>query len=328
MQIVLNKLQFYAYHGALAQENVVGAMYEIDLVLHFEDSDVKEALWHDQLTGTVNYAEVYDLVKREMTQPSALLEHVAARIVRTLLRSFRLIRKVQIAVRKCVPPISGFVGTGVEVRYEGERELRIWDFDGTLADTAPSIIATMQAAFKECGLMVPSDEAVRSTIGLPLIESVRQLSQATDEVVQQATDTYRQIFTVSGDKNISLFPGVLDVLQNQHETGYFVGIATSRSHESVVALCRTLGIEAYVDGIVACEDVAHHKPAPDAVWALCRMLNAPVHTAVVYGDTSYDMKMGRNAGVAHCIGVAWGNHDAEKLTAGGAERVVSDVADL
>lgn len=328
MQIVLNQLKFYAYHGVLQQEQVTGGHYETDLVLHIEDRDAREALWYDQLDGTVNYAEVYEVVREEMKQPSALLEHVAARISRALLRKFRLIRTVQIEVRKCVPPIEGFDGAGVSVRYEGQRELMVWDFDGTIADTAESIVRTMQVAFRECGLAVPDDEAVRQTIGLPLKESVRQLSQADEEMVQTATDVYRRVFTESGDKNIHLFPGILEAMQRQYNNGCFIAIATSRSHESVANLCRKLGIDVYIDAIVACEDVSRPKPEPDPVWKLCRILNAPVERTVVIGDTSFDMGMGCNAGSAHCVGVVWGNHTVEQLTGGGADRIVYTADEL
>ena len=328
MQIVLNQLQFYAYHGVLSQENVVGGQYEVDLVLHIQDTDAEEALWKDKLSGTVNYAEVYDEVKAQMAQPSALLEHVAARIAQSLLRRFRIIRSVDVTVRKCVPPISGFAGAGVAVHFQGVRRLMVWDFDGTMADTAGSIVRTMKAAFLECHLPIPTDEAVCQTIGLPLIESVRQLSQADDETVQRTTNTYRRIFAESGDVGIRLFPGIFEAIRHQHDTGCFVGIATSRSHVSVAALCEHLGLTPYLDGIVACEDVSRPKPAPDPVLALCRLLNAPVEQTVVFGDTTFDMGMGRNAGSAHCVGVAWGNHTAEQLMEGGADRVAYSSADL
>lgn len=328
MQIVLRQLKFYAYHGVLAQEQVIGGHYEIDLVLHIEDCDARKALWHDQLEGTVNYAEVYEVVREEMKHPSALLEHVAACISRVLLRKFRMIRTVQIEVRKCVPPIEGFDGAGVSVRYEGQRELMVWDFDGTIADTAGIIVRTMRIAFRECGLPVPAEEAVRQTIGLPLKQSVRQLSQADEETVQKVTDVYRRVFTDSGDKDVHLFPGILEAMQRQFHNGCFIAIATSRSHESVVNLCRNLGIESYIDAIVACEDVRRPKPDPDPVWELCRLLNAPVERTMVIGDTSFDMGMGRHAGSAHCVGVAWGNHTVEQLTEGGADQIAYTADDL
>lgn len=328
MEIVLNQLKFYARHGVLPQEKEVGAAYEVDLVLQIADADAGGALWYDRLDGTVNYAEVYDEVRKQMAQSSALLEHVAARTVQALLRRFRLLRTVEVTIRKCVPPISGFTGAGVAVRYQGSRRLMIWDFDGTLADTAGSIVRTMQDAFSVCGLPVPEPAAIRQTIGLPLSESVRQLSQGSDSQVQLLTDTYRRLFKETGDRGICLFPGIADVLRRQYETGCWIGIATSRSHASVAELCESLGIACYMDGIVACEDVSRSKPAPDPVLALCRQLNAPVGQTVVFGDTSFDMAMGRAAGSAHCVGVTWGNHTEAQLREGGADCVVSQADGL
>lgn len=101
--VTLDAIRCYAYHGVLEQERVVGGDYTVSLRLKLGDASL--AVEHDQLEGTVNYAEVYALVQREMHQPSALLEHVAGRILRALFASFPLIEEAEVSVRKVNPPM-------------------------------------------------------------------------------------------------------------------------------------------------------------------------------------------------------------------------------
>lgn len=113
MTIQMNTMQFYAYHGVLPQENTVGANYEVDLTLQIK---VDEAAYlHDQLSGTVNYAEVFEAVHTEMKQPSRLLEHLVHRINTRLLQNFSRIITVETKITKIAPPIPGATLYGCSV---------------------------------------------------------------------------------------------------------------------------------------------------------------------------------------------------------------------
>lgn len=101
--IRLEGLRFYAFHGVLEQERRVGGDYTLDLILTLSDADA--AIFQDDLSGTVNYAEVYELVKREMATPSALLEHVAGRILAALFEAFPKVAAATVKLRKDNPPM-------------------------------------------------------------------------------------------------------------------------------------------------------------------------------------------------------------------------------
>lgn len=103
-EIRLSDLRFRAYHGVLPQERVVGNDYCVNLSLTL--SAVADAAYTDQLEGTVNYAEVYQIVQAEMAAPSALLEHVAQRILTRLFNRFDLVEKAAVEVIKINPPFS------------------------------------------------------------------------------------------------------------------------------------------------------------------------------------------------------------------------------
>lgn len=113
--ITLDRMKFHARHGVLEQERRVGNTFEVSLRLDYPFAD---AMASDRLDATLNYAEVYEVVKREMAEPSQLLEHVAGRIRTALLREFPLISGGFIRIEKCRPPIPGITGSaGVEVSW-------------------------------------------------------------------------------------------------------------------------------------------------------------------------------------------------------------------
>ena len=115
MTIRLEGLKIYAYHGVLPQENKVGAMYTIDLGL---TTNFLKASLADDLNHTINYAEVYQLVKVEMQQPSKLLEHVIYRISQHLFDEFPSIEAIHIALYKENPPMEAECHrVGVEANY-------------------------------------------------------------------------------------------------------------------------------------------------------------------------------------------------------------------
>ena len=206
--------------------------------------------------------------------------------------------------------------------------LLILDFDGTLADTAGGIVATMNATFRELGLPEAADSDIRQTIGLPLAQSVGCLSSICDDTeLQRAVGTYRRLFETIGVQATSLFPHVRETLRRLHGEGLTMAIATSRGHKSVRSLCEKLGIAPYLSAYVAEEDVAHKKPAPDAVLLLLDRTDTRPEEAWVAGDTTFDIEMGHGAGCAAC-GVTYGNHPRARLEAAGADRLINDFAQL
>ena len=119
IEIALHQLQFYAFHGCLPQERIVGGDYTVDV--HLILPDATTAIEEDDLNGTVNYAEVYKVVREEMKKPSNLLENVCGRINRRLLNTFPLISAVTLTLTKVNPPI-GAACLGASVTLTTKRE--------------------------------------------------------------------------------------------------------------------------------------------------------------------------------------------------------------
>lgn len=102
--IELRGLNFHAHHGVLPEERLSGNTFTVDLTL---EADISHAIATDELNGTINYAEAYEVIKHEMEIPSLLLEHVCGRICRALLQRFPTLQRTKACVTKHNPPIEG-----------------------------------------------------------------------------------------------------------------------------------------------------------------------------------------------------------------------------
>lgn len=103
-RISINGMHFYAHHGCFEQERAIGTHFCVDLQM---EVDTSRAEVSDSIVDTVNYLEVYQVVKREMEQPSHLLEHVAHRIGEAVQAEFPDTMSVVVKVSKLNPPLGG-----------------------------------------------------------------------------------------------------------------------------------------------------------------------------------------------------------------------------
>lgn len=94
-------MRFYANHGVVEQEKMVGNWFTVDLALRL---NLCQAMQTDNLTDTINYAEVYTIVEQQMKIPSKLLEHLGGRIIDALVQKFPNLRKIELRVTKQNPP--------------------------------------------------------------------------------------------------------------------------------------------------------------------------------------------------------------------------------
>ena len=104
--IELKNIRFFAYHGVLPQERVVGNEFMVNVRL---EADLSKACQSDNVDDTINYAEVYECVKTEMSRPSKLLENVAFRILQSIKDTFPRITALEVRLAKLSPPIQGDV---------------------------------------------------------------------------------------------------------------------------------------------------------------------------------------------------------------------------
>ncbi len=102
--ISIEGMEFFAYHGCFKEEQVIGTKFNIDLFLTVDTAKAEES---DNLHDTVNYQEVFQLVKGEMQITSKLLEHVGRRILDRIASDYPQVVKASLKIRKLNPPLGG-----------------------------------------------------------------------------------------------------------------------------------------------------------------------------------------------------------------------------
>jgi dihydroneopterin aldolase len=102
--IILDGMEFFSYHGCFEEEQLIGTKFTVDLKV---EADTGSAETSDRLHETVDYSTIYRIVKQEMETRSYLLEHVAGRILGSLLKAFPRLLSIEIRISKLNPPVGG-----------------------------------------------------------------------------------------------------------------------------------------------------------------------------------------------------------------------------
>lgn len=117
-EVFIRGMRFHAFHGVSPQERVVGHEFTIDITA---GCDLSQAITTDEIACTPSYADIYDIVKREMLTPSRLLENVAWRIAKSIFQAIPAVLSIDITIAKLNPPMGAVCG-GAGVRACFERQ--------------------------------------------------------------------------------------------------------------------------------------------------------------------------------------------------------------
>jgi len=191
-------------------------------------------------------------------------------------------------------------------------QLLIFDWDGTLMDSAQHITNCMRSAILELGVQERSDEQIRNIIGLGLEEAVLALYPgATASFLQQVAASFREHFLFKDKTPSPLFEGAGDVLEGLKQAGYHLAIATGKSRRGLDKVLADTGLEAFFP-VTRCADETFSKPHPQMLHELLTDYDMPVEQAIMIGDSEYDLQMANNAKM-DSLAVSYGVHDAERL---------------
>lgn len=207
--------------------------------------------------------------------------------------------------------------------------LVIFDFDGTLADTAECIVAAVRRAYEIHGLGELNEEALIAAIGLSLPKVLSAGSQAiiSEEVMLELIETYRAEYHALAEEYVQLFPGIHELVVSLRDQGYTLTIATSKSRKSTQPMIDLYWGPDVFSHVIADEDVENKKPNPDMIHRLMEQTSSSPELVIMIGDTIYDIQMGKAAGVRTC-GVSWGNHSRGQIEKASPDYVVNSVAEL
>ena len=202
----------------------------------------------------------------------------------------------------------------------------VFDWDGTLFDSAAVIAEGIQHAARDMALPVPDRETASHVIGLGLSDSLRHaMPTLPPERYQEFLALYRRYFLERED-TLTLFPGVIELLSELKERGHRLAVATGKPRHG---LDRALKAGRVGDLFAAtrCGDETQSKPHPAMLQELMDQMQVRAADMLMVGDTSHDLGMARNAGV-DALAVCYGAHPAESLRAFAPRACLASVAEL
>ena len=208
--------------------------------------------------------------------------------------------------------------------------LALFDYDGTIVDSAIMIVEGAIAAFRICGLPDPDPAKVRENIGKPLAIALDEYMPPGFNVTpNEISEAYRSWYAEQGRlglQNEPLYPGVVELLKELKSNDWLIGIATNKSR---IGLTNGLA-KHYLSGmfdITLSTDENIAKPNPAMAIKAMNELGVEKKYCVMIGDTINDIGLGVNAGIVS-IGVTWGYNDKNLLSKAGADYLVDDAKQL
>ncbi len=188
----------------------------------------------------------------------------------------------------------------------------VFDWDGTLMDSAPRIVSAMQTAALNVGLPTPTEDAVRHIIGLSLPKVFDVLfPERTTEQEVQLMEAYRFQYVEADPTPTPLFDGVLGILDYLRNGGFQLTVATGKARQGLNRVLNEVGLVNYFDFSIAADE-AESKPHPQMLYRTAEKLGLARQEMLMVGDTSYDMEMAFNAEV-DSVAVTYGAHSKDKL---------------
>jgi phosphoglycolate phosphatase len=204
--------------------------------------------------------------------------------------------------------------------------LVVFDWDGTLIDSAGTIAECIREASREMGLPVPDRDRARHVIGLGLHDSLRYaVPDLPPERYRDFAALYRRHF-LARESSMSLFEGVPQLLAGLHGRGHLLAVATGKSRAGLDRALSASGLGAYFCAS-RCADETNPKPHPAMLFELMQELAAEPRQVLMVGDTSHDLEMAHHAGV-DAVAVGYGAHPEQALRALGPRACVASVDEL
>lgn len=207
------------------------------------------------------------------------------------------------------------------------RRCVVFDFDGTVADTKPTIVKTATRELEEWG--IPSDVVaakVDQLIGPPFPEAFSWVFGVSEEDAREITRRYRERYLASGPEAWPFFVGIHELLQDLRRSGRLVAVASSKLQSAVDKAVADNHAEDLFDVIVGkCPGV---DTKDDAIREAVARLGCTAEDVVMVGDRHHDVEGAEACGIP-CVGVLFGNTASrEELEGAGAVAVVDTVEEL
>ncbi len=205
--------------------------------------------------------------------------------------------------------------------------LVVFDWDGTVMDSAARIVACIEGTIADLGLEPRTKDQIRHIIGLSMGEAIETLYPGHDAPFRQRMiEGYRHHFLVADPTPSAPFDGAGETIAALHDAGYLLGVATGKSRRGLDEVLAKTGLGDYFHA-TRCADEAPSKPHPGMLEQLLDVLGTEPAATLMVGDTLFDLEMARNAG-ADAVAVTYGAHPRERLETAAPLAYLDDIREL
>ena len=188
----------------------------------------------------------------------------------------------------------------------------IFDWDGTISDSAAKIIRCMQLAAEDVGLSVLADADIKNIIGLGLPEALKTLyPEISADEINKISESYSMHFVELDRSPSPFFPHVMETLTQLRDKNFVLAVATGKSRRGLDRVLNNLDLSGFFHHS-RCADETASKPHPKMLEELLEVSGCAVNEAVMIGDTEWDMRMAQKIGMPK-IAVNYGAHSKERL---------------
>ncbi|MGF9911928.1 pyrophosphatase PpaX [Paenibacillus ehimensis] len=201
----------------------------------------------------------------------------------------------------------------------------LFDLDGTIVDTNELIIQSFLHTFEGITAEPVTREHIVPNMGRPLIEQMMFFSgrEQVDDLVQK----YRTFNIAHHDELVREFPHVRETLAKLHAAGVKLGVVTSKIRQTTEMGLKLTGLYDYFGTIVTVDDVGKAKPDPEGIHKAVRELGGDLSSALMVGDSHYDIEAAHNAGIPS-VAVAWSLKGTEYLKQYKPTHIIQDMRDI
>lgn len=192
-------------------------------------------------------------------------------------------------------------------------DLIAFDWDGTLFDSTAIIARAIQAAVRDVGGTVPSDQDASYVIGMGLMQALAHAApDVPKSLYPQLGERYKHHYSAQ-QHELTLFQGVLPLLAELKSRHHWLTVATGKSRAGLNEALRSVALQGVFDGSRTADETAG-KPSPLMLNQLMREFGADPERTLMIGDTTHDLQMALNAGCAS-LGVSYGAHEPDAFHA-------------
>lgn len=205
------------------------------------------------------------------------------------------------------------------------------DLDGTLSDSEPGILRSLQWACEREGFPIPTDAEVRSVIGPPFEIGLPSIG-IPDDALERVINTYRDRYKRIGAFENTLYDGIIEMLDALATAGLSLSVATAKPEQTAHPILDYFGISERFDVRAGATLTSERRTKAQVIDHALRELE--IHAdpdlgehVIMVGDRDHDVRGAMHHGIC-CIGVTWGYGSLEELLRSGAVELADSPAEV